>query len=233
MELYEYTQKSIKEFLNVKSEYLLGVLKKVEIPISFVLADMEKRGIEVDVKYLEKLNDELKDKLEKIKKEIFKTVGHEFNINSPKQLSDVLFNELGLPSTDGMSTREDVLYNLVGSHPCVEKILEYRELSKIFGTYTTPMLQMAKDGDMAIHTDFKQTGTTSGRLSSVNPNMQNLPSDKLTRSCFIVEKGNSMTSADYKSQEQIVLANFSKEENLINFYKKGFSDNSMSLIREI
>jgi DNA polymerase I len=223
IELYEYTQKSIRDFLNVKSEYLLEVLRKVEIPISFILADMEARGIEVDVKYLEKLNNELKDKLEKIKEEIFKTVGHEFNMNSPKQLSDVLFNELGLPSTEGMSTREDVLYNLVGSHPCVEKILEYRELSKIFGTYTSPMLQMAKDGDMAIHTDFKQTGTTSGRFSSVNPNMQNLPaqgdwSEKLRRS-FVPRNGYKFVGMDYSQIELRIMADMSKDDLLIKDFK--------------
>ncbi|MDD4382303.1 MAG: DNA polymerase I, partial [Candidatus Dojkabacteria bacterium] len=226
MELYEYTQKSIKELLGINSEYLLGVLRKVEIPISFVLANMEQKGIKVDVKYLEKLNNQLKEKLDKITKDIFGTVGHEFNINSPKQLSDVLFNELGLSSTEGMSTREDVLYKLVGAHPCIEKILEYRELSKIFGTYTSPMLQMAKeDSDMAIHTDFKQTGTTSGRFSSVNPNMQNLPaqgewSEKLRRA-FIAREGYKFVGMDYSQIELRIMADMSKDDLLIQDFKDG------------
>jgi DNA polymerase-1 len=114
------------------------------MPISLVLAKMEQRGIKVDLKILEELNEELAKKIDKTKEDIFASVGHEFNINSPKQLSDVLFNELNLPSKNGLSTREDVLLSLSGAHPCVEKILEFRELSKIYGTYTSPMLSMEK-----------------------------------------------------------------------------------------
>ena len=112
----------------------------------------------------------------KVTQEIYDSVGHEFNINSPKQLSDLLFNELDLPNGKKGSTRESVLIELKGVHPVVEKILEYRELSKIHTTYVIPLLEMGRNNpENTIHTDFKQTGTSSGRLSSANPNMQNIP----------------------------------------------------------
>ena len=129
-----------------------------------------------------------------MEKQIYEDVGHEFNINSPKQLSDILFNELSLPTKVKKSTKESVLQELKGIHPCIEKILEYRELNKLYTTYTTPLLEMARSNESnTIHTDFKQTGTTSGRLSSSNPNMQNLPiqgkwAEELRKS-FIAKEG--------------------------------------------
>lgn len=225
IELYEYTLESIKRYLSVRSEYLINVLRKIEMPISLVLAKMEQRGIKVDVKVLEELNEELAKKIEKTKEEIFATVGHEFNINSPKQLSDVLFNELNLPSKNGLSTREDILLSLSEAHPCIERILEFRELSKIYGTYTSPMLSMAKDSeDESIHTDFKQTGTTSGRFSSVNPNMQNIPaqgewSEKL-RKAFVPRKNFKFVGMDYSQIELRIMADMSKDNLLI----KDFND---------
>ena len=225
IELYEYTLESIKRYLSVRSEYLVNVLRKIEMPISLVLAKMEGRGIKVDIKVLEGLNEELAKKIEKTKEDIFATVGHEFNINSPKQLSDVLFNELNLPSKNGLSTREEVLLSLSGAHPCVEKILEFRELSKIYGTYTSPMLAMAKDSeDESIHTDFKQTGTTSGRFSSINPNMQNIPaqgewSEKL-RKAFVPREGFKLVGMDYSQIELRIMADMSKDNLLI----KDFND---------
>ena len=165
------------------------------------------------------------------------------NWNSPKQVIK-LFNDYGINTTvkekgeskDSIDAK--ILEPQVKKFPILVDYLKYKEFQKEVSTYGDNWKNYINPITGRVHTTFKQLMDTS-RLSSGDkndktPNMQNLPSDKLTRSCFIVEKGNSMTSADYKSQEQIVLANFSKEENLINFYKKGFSDmNSMSLIREI
>ncbi|NMC09213.1 hypothetical protein GYA44_02710, partial [Candidatus Microgenomates bacterium] len=224
IELYDYTKSSIKEILKKDNEYLLNVLKEVEVPISQVLSKMEKRGIKIDIDYLSGLNDNVLKKVESLSKEIFDTVGHEFNINSPKQLSDILFNELGLQSNKKLSTRESVLNDLVGTHPCIEKILEYRELNKIYSTYTNPLLQMARENDEgAIHTDFKQTGTSSGRLSSVNPNMQNLPAqgewaEKL-RKAFVARDGFKFVGMDYSQIELRIMADMSKDDLLIEDFK--------------
>lgn len=225
-ELYEYTQKSIKEYLKVEGDYLVNVLKKVEMPVSEILGKMERRGIKIDTSYLEELNTEVKTSLDRLAKEIFDSVGHEFNINSPKQLGDVLFNELQLPVVGKQSTREDILEGLVGAHPCVEKLLEYREVSKIYGTYTSPLLEMAKnDSNTSIHTDFKQTGTTSGRFSSVNPNMQNLPasgnwSTKL-RKAFVPNDGFKFVGMDYAQMELRIMADMSRDDLLIKDFRDG------------
>ena len=220
IELYDYTRSNIEKSLDVKSDYFLNVLRKIEIPIAKVLNNMEKRGIAVDIPHLEKINKELSERIEVLSKEIYSTVGHEFNINSPKQLSDVLFNELDLPSNKKASTKESVLSELKGAHPCVEKILEYRELNKVYTTYTIPLLEMAKNNeDSSIHTDFKQTGTTSGRFSSVNPNMQNLPlqgdwAEKLRKS-FVARKGFKLVAMDYSQMELRIMADISKDDLLI------------------
>jgi len=184
------------------------------------LGKMERRGIKMDVEYLDKLSREVKESLDGLAKEIFDSVGHEFNINSPKQLGDVLFNELQLPTSGKQSTREDVLMGLVGAHPCIEKLLEYREVSKIYGTYTSPLLEMAKeDSNNSIHTDFKQAGTTSGRFSSTNPNMQNLPAQgdwsvKL-RKAFIPNDGFKLVGMDYAQMELRIMADMSQDDLLI------------------
>lgn len=224
IELYDYTKSSIESFLGVKKDYFLNVLRKIEIPIAMVLYGMESRGIAVDIQHLEKINEELSKSISTISKEIYDTVGHEFNINSPKQLSDILFNELGLPSNKKASTKESVLSELKDAHPCVAKILEYRELNKVYTTYTVPLLEMAKaNEDHSIHTDFKQTGTTSGRFSSVNPNMQNLPlqgewAEKLRKS-FVARKGFKLVAMDYSQMELRIMADISKDDLLIADFK--------------
>lgn len=225
-ELYEYTQKSIKEYLKVDGEYLVNVLKKVEMPVSEILGKMERRGIKVDINYLEKLNNEVKETLDRLAKEIYDSVGHEFNLNSPKQLGDVLFNELQLPAGNKPSTREDVLEGLVGAHPCVEKLLEYREVSKVYGTYTSPLLEMAKnDSNESIHTDFKQTGTTSGRFSSINPNMQNIPASgtwsEMLRKAFVPNDGFKFVGMDYAQMELRIMADMSNDDLLIKDFRDG------------
>ena len=225
-ELYEYTLKSIKEYLKVDGDYLINVLKKVEMPVAEILGKMERRGIKIDAGYLKALDTEVKSTMDRLSKEIYDSVGHEFNLNSPKQLGDVLFNELQLPVVGKQSTREDVLSGLIGAHPCVEKLLEYREVSKVYGTYTAPLLEMAqKDSNTSIHTDFKQAGTTSGRFSSANPNMQNLPasgtwSEKL-RKAFVPNDGFKFVGMDYAQMELRIMADISRDDLLIKDFTDG------------
>lgn len=206
---------------------------KTENSLSFVLASMERRGILIDKKLLYSLHTELEKEIEEIVKGIYYDIGHEFNINSSKQLSDVLFKELNLPTVSKtktlFSTREDVLKQLEGAHPVVSKILDYRQKTKIMSNYVhvykVELEKREKEGqELSIHTDFKQTGTTSGRLSSVNPNMQNLPlgneiSEKL-REIFIPREGFAFLSADYSQIDLRVMAHLSQDKKLIEDFEK-------------
>lgn len=224
IELYEHTKRSLIDFLDIKERFFEESLEQIEIPVCKTLSKMEQRGILVDIKLLEELDVELSGEIKSVSKEIFDSVGHEFNLNSPKQLSDVLFNELGLPKKRGASTRESVLEELKGLHPAIEKILEYRELSKIYTTYVLPLLEMGRgDSEGAIHTNFKQTGTSSGRLSSSNPNMQNIPiqgdwAEKI-RKVFVARKGFKLLGMDYSQIELRVMADISGDELLIEDFE--------------
>ncbi len=234
MGLHEYTKASLNENLGITKEVFRNIVKRIEVPTSVVLANMEKRGVAVDTEYLRSLDVEVKEKIRKIEREIFDTVGHEFNISSPKQLSDVLFKELGLSGGKKLSTRESVLTDLLGQHPCIEKILEYRQLTKISGTYTGPLLEMSKDMK-EIHTDFKQTGTTSGRLSSVNPNMQNIPAqgewaEKLRRT-FVARKGYKLLGMDYSQIELRIMADMSRDNLLIEDFNNDLDIHSATASR--
>ncbi|MGI6423361.1 MAG: DNA polymerase I [Candidatus Dojkabacteria bacterium] len=224
IELYDYTRNSMIEFLGVKENFFENSLEMIEIPICKILSKMENRGILVDTAWLERLDSELTKEILRITKEIYNYVGHEFNINSPKQLSDVLFNELDLPNRKKGSTRESVLADLKGIHPAIEKILEYRELSKIHTTYVIPLLEMGRESpESTIHTDYKQTGTSSGRFSSSNPNMQNIPiqgewAEKI-RKAFIAREGFKFVSMDYSQIELRVLADMSKDSLLVEDFQ--------------
>lgn len=224
IELYEHTKRSLSDFLDIKERFFEGSLEKIEIPVCKTLSKMEKRGILVDIKLLEELDVELSGEIKNVSKEIFDSVGHEFNLNSPKQLSDVLFNELDLPKKRGASTREAVLEELKGLHPAIEKILEYRELNKIYTTYVLPLLEMGRgDSEGAIHTNFKQTGTSSGRLSSSNPNMQNIPiqgdwAEKI-RKVFVARDGFKLLGMDYSQIELRVMADISGDDLLIEDFE--------------
>jgi DNA polymerase I len=238
LELYEYTRDSIERFLKVKEDLLLNVLKSIEIPISIILSNMEKRGISLDWKKLSLLRDDLKKEVEKIQKEIYGIVGHEFNINSPKQLSDVLYKELNLPTQVKGSTKESLLKSMLGMHPIIEHILYYREITKIQSTYVEPLYQNSNetaDGKYSVHTDFKQTGTTSGRFSSVNPNMQNLPLDggwaRRVRECFIAREGFKLVAMDYSQMELRIMADISNDKLLIQDFVNGRDIHSATAAR--
>jgi DNA polymerase-1 len=234
LELYEYTKKSINEYLNVKDNYLINVLKKVEQPISCILARMEDRGFKTDEKRLLDLKKEVDEDVKRLKKEIYDSVGHEFNIDSPKQLADVLFNELNLPKSRKLSTKESVLRNMLGMHPIIEYLLEYREVSKISSTYVEPLLKITKELG-AIHTDFKQTGTSSGRFSSVNPNMQNIPVSgkwaKKVRNCFVAREGYQLVAIDYSQMELRIMADISGDKTLCQDFIDGKDIHSATAAR--
>jgi DNA polymerase-1 len=219
LQLYDYTTKNIKQYLEVKNNLLINSLKKIEEPISCILARMEDRGIKLDKDILIELKEEVDKRVGELEKSIFDSVGHEFNINSPKQLSDVLFNELKLPKSRKLSTKESVLRKMEGMHPIIDYLLDYREVSKISSTYVEPLLSIINESkDDSVHTDFKQTGTSSGRFSSVNPNMQNIPVSgewaPKVRSCFVAREGYKLMAIDYSQMELRIMADISKDETL-------------------
>lgn len=238
LELYTHTKEKIKEYLKVNKDFLKESLVRVEMPTSLVLSQMERRGIGLDWEKLSKLRDELKDEIGSVSKEIYSIVGHEFNINSPKQLSDILYRELNLPRKGKDSTRESVLRGMLGMHPIVEHILYFREITKIQSTYVEPLYansSIDSHGERSVHTDFKQTGTTSGRFSSVNPNMQNLPLDgkwaKRVRECFKAREGFEFVAMDYSQMELRIMADIANDKLLIQDFVNGLDIHSTTAAR--
>jgi len=202
---------------------ILDEIKKVEIPFIDVLIDMENRGINVDLEYFKNLELQVEEKLKNLTNEIYKLAGEEFNINSTKQLAVILFEKLGLPAKKktktGYSTNEAVL-NSLKDYEIVQKLLEYRELFKLQSTYIKPLQTYAKDGK--VYTSFLQTGTATGRLSSKDPNLQNIPTNKEIniRNGFIASKNKYLVSLDYSQIELRLLAHFSEDETLINAFNE-------------
>jgi DNA polymerase-1 len=236
LKLYDYTKENIQEYLKVNHDYLLNSLQQVEEPISCILARMEDRGMKLDRSKLEKLKEEVDSKLNNLEKGIYDSVGHEFNINSPKQLADVLFNELNLPKSRKLSTKESVLKKMLGMHPVIEHLLKYREISKISSTYVEPLLEIANTNkDSSVHTDFKQTGTSSGRFSSVNPNMQNIPVTgewaKRVRECFVARENFKLLAIDYSQMELRIMADISGDTTLCQDFIDGKDIHSATAAR--
>lgn len=238
LELYEYARESIKRYLEVKENLLLNVLSKIEIPTSIILSSMERRGIGLDWEKLSLLRNELREETEKVGKIIYDIVGHEFNLNSPKQLSDVLYKELRLPKQVKSSTKESVLRGMLGMHPIIEHLLYFREITKIQSTYVEPLYENSKadsSGKYSVHTDYKQTGTTSGRFSSINPNMQNLPLDgewaRRVRECFVAREGFKLLAMDYSQMELRIMADIANDKLLIQDFINGLDIHSATAAR--
>ena len=238
LQLYEYTKKSIERFLKTHDKHMLTSLKEIELPISVILSKMEARGFRIDEKKLGKLKEDIDKEIGDIQKEIYSIVGHEFNINSPKQLSDILFRELDLPNKSKGSTRESILDSMLGIHPIVEQLLYFREITKVESTYIEPLLQNCKvndEGIYSIHTDFKQTGTTSGRFSSVNPNLQNLPLEgvwaKRLRECFVARQGFKLLGMDYSQMELRIMADISNDKLLTQDFVNGLDIHTATAAR--
>ncbi len=208
---------------------LVSLLNKIELPLAVVLAEIEMNGVKIDKNFLEKMSKNLEKDLSRSVKKIYDMAGEEFNINSPKQLSEILFEKLKLPPTKktktGYSTDMSVLEQLAVSYPLPSEIISYRQISKLKSTYVDalPLLINSKTG--RIHTSFNQTVTATGRLSSSNPNLQNIPirteMGRKIRGAFIAEKNHLLLSADYSQIELRILAHLSEDEVLMEAFKKG------------
>ena len=219
-----------KEILesNLKEKGMYELYENIEMPLVFVLYDMEKEGIRADGDKLKEYSRELAVSINKIEKRIYEEAGEEFNINSPKQLGVVLFEKLQLPNEKktktGYSTSAEVLDKLAPDHPIVADVLEYRQLSKLKSTYADGLINFIEQ-DGKIHTTFNQTITATGRLSSTDPNLQNIPIrielGKLIRKVFLPEEGHLFVDSDYSQIELRVLAHLSDDEKLIEAFKNG------------
>jgi len=213
------------------SKKLLSVYEYIEKPLINVLAEIEKKGIKVDIKRLKDLSFAFQKKLSKIEKEIFKLSSIEFNIASPKQLGEILFNKLGLEGkkkgkSGAYSTSVDILENLsYQGHKIAEFLLEWRQISKLINTYTYSLINEVNKKTLRIHTSYSMAATNTGRLSSTDPNLQNIPirteEGKKIRNAFISDKGFKLVSLDYSQIELRLLAHIGKVEDL----KKAFDKN--------
>ncbi len=203
------------------------LFRDIEMPLVFTLFDMEQNGIRVEANALKQYGDQLAGKIAELEKEIYEEAGETFNINSPKQLGVVLFENMKLPggrkTKTGYSTAADVLEKLAPEHPVVAKILEYRQYTKLKSTYADGLANYIQD-DGRIHGKFNQTITATGRISSTEPNLQNIPVrmelGRLIRKVFIPEEGYRFVDADYSQIELRVLAHCSGDEHLIQAYKE-------------
>ena len=208
---------------------LSKIFYDIEIPMINVLSEMETEGIKIDTSYLEKLDKEFEEDLEKLKKEIFKKSGEEFNLNSPKQLGEILFDKLKLVSkpkktkTGQYSTSEEVLSSLANDHKIIEDILEWRSLDKLQNTYVKSLPNEVSSLTNRVHSSFNQTVTTTGRLSSNNPNLQNIPirtanGQKIRRAFIPRGSDYILMAADYSQIELRVIASMSNEKNMIDAF---------------
>jgi len=208
---------------------LSRVATELEMPLVPILAAMEERGIKVDIAGLSRLEAQLMTDLKAIERHVYQLAGHEFNIGSPKQLGVVLFEELklarGKRTKTGYSTSVDVLNELAPKHEVVREVLKYRELTKLCNTYLEPLRLAAREKTHRVHATFNQTGTATGRLSSSDPNLQNIPIrtelGKQIRSAFIAEHGSVLISVDYSQIELRVLAHLSGDEQLAEAFQRG------------
>ncbi|TSD03158.1 MAG: DNA polymerase I [Parcubacteria group bacterium Athens0714_16] len=215
----------------VKKDGLTKLYEEIELPFLPITEEMKERGIKIDTEFLKNLSKKLHIDLDKIKKEIWKKAGAEFNINSPKQLGEILFEKMqikvkGLRKTPAgaYSTKESELLKMQGTNEIVDDILKYRELQKLLSTYIDNIPDMVGD-DGRLHANFIQTGTTTGRLSSNDPNLQNIPTKtelgNEIRKAFVVEKGFKLLSFDYSQIELRIVAILSGDKNLIQIFKEG------------
>ena len=238
----EHLRQEVSHFLPLADELADGLEKErlnklnfeVEIPLAFVLSRMERNGVSVDVEYLNKLSSDLEKKLSQLTKKIHELAGEEFNINSPGQLKRILFDKLAI-MTEGLkktakgktlSTAAPELSKLKDEHEIIAHILAYRELTKLKSTYVDALPPLVDRRTGRIHADFNQTVTATGRLSSSNPNLQNIPTagteyGKKVRNAFVARRGYEMISADYSQIELRIVAHIAKEKLMIQSFKDG------------
>jgi DNA polymerase-1 len=215
----------------VDEQELAGVYEKIDLPLAPVLADMERIGIRVDPKELEQMSKSMEKEVRRLEKDIWKLSGNEFNINSPAQLAEILFDKLNLqpPTRRGKgkvrSTAADILEEMSAQHPLPAKIIEFREISKLKSTYVDALPKLIHPKTGRLHTSFSQTTAATGRLSSSDPNLQNIPIrtelGREIRAAFVAEKGKILLSADYSQIELRVMAHFSEDPVLIDAFRNG------------
>ena len=221
--IYETRERLLKE-LDENEE--TDLFNNIEMPLTRVLADMENTGIRLDTEYLKTIEDDLKNQLDCLEKEIHEMAGSDFNIMSPVQLGKVLFEDMGIPypkkiKDNKYSTSKDILDKIKFVNPIVDKVLEYRTLTKLYTNYAVGLKEEVRE-DGRIHTTFTQTLTRTGRLSSVSPNLQNIPArsdfSKLIRKAFIPDVGCKLMAGDYSQVELRVFAHMSNATNLIQAF---------------
>ncbi len=209
----------------LRQQGLWQLFSEVEMPLVTVLTRMERNGVALDIELLRQMSHRLGEQLLKLEAEIYNTVGHRFNINSPQQLGSVLFEELKLsPSRKTKSTGASVLEELRGTHPIIEFILDYRQLSKIKSTYTDALPSIINPKTGRVHTSFNQTRTATGRLSSSEPNLQNIPVrgelGKQVRQAFIAPFGSYLVAGDYSQIDLRALSHLSQDESLLGAFRR-------------
>lgn len=222
--------KRLREALSLELEKadMVNLYRDIELPLCRVLASMEVIGVGVDTEGIKRFGENMEGDIERLKSQIYEYAGHEFNISSPKQLGTVLFEEMGLPSgkktKSGYSTGAEILEGLINVHPIISLILEYRTLTKLQSTYVEGLLQVVHP-DGRVRSDFKQTETRTGRISSANPNMQNIPVRKELgremRRFFVAKPGYVFLDADYSQIELRVLAAMCGDENMRETFLSG------------
>jgi len=215
----------------LKAEGLSDLSDNIEMPLIRVLADMERTGVKLNKLDLKVIASTLREDIISLEKEIFDLAGAEFNISSPKQLGDILFIRLKLDDkarvtkTKQFNTSEEILQRLAGRHPIINKVLEYRGLKKLLSTYVETLPQLADKTTGRIHTSFNQAVASTGRLSSNNPNLQNIPvrdeRGREIRKAFVPEEGNLFLSADYSQIELRLMAHLSKDKSMISDFLSG------------
>ena len=223
--IYETKDKFEKELTNKE---MLSLFNDIELPLAKVLGDMEYNGVYVDTKVLDEMGEVIKSKIDDLTKEIHELTGVEFNIASPKQLGEVLFEKLNIPHKEkkgknGYSTSAEVLEKYKNLHPAIEKVLEYRTYSKLYSTYIVGLEEAVCD-DNKIHTIYTQTMTRTGRLSSTEPNLQNIPTrypeGKLIRKAFIPSPNSLIISSDYSQVELRILSHIANIKGLIDAFNQ-------------
>ena len=208
----------------LREKKLIDLYKDIELPLVDVLVDMENEGMYCDENVLDEISNETQKKIDVLEKQIYTAVGHEFNISSPKQLAEVLYNELDLPDLKKGSTNADVLNKLVDYHPAISSILDYRKYTKLNSTYADGLKKYINN-EGKIHTIFSQTITQTGRLSSYDPNLQNISvrddESREIRKAFKPSENSVLMSCDYSQVELRVLANLANEEKMIDAFNSG------------
>ena len=221
--LYEVLDRKLKE-----TPPLSEILHKIEVPTASVLTSMEENGIELDLQFLDQLGCEFADTIQNLENQIIEIAEQPFNVSSPKQVGEILFDKLGLKggkktATGQYSTSESILEKL--DHPIAQLILEYRGLTKLKSTYTDGLLKQANDGTKRVHTSYHQALTATGRLSSTDPNLQNIPVreeiGRQIRKAFVAPEGRVLLAADYSQIELRLMAHFSQDDALVDAFNNG------------